>query len=199
MKVKRKRWTIRQGETFQRVVRWEQTPLVYAAITAIGNVAPARVTATAHGLVNGWRVAVQSVSGMTQINAVNDPPQEDDFTQAIVVDANTVELTDVNAQQFSPYTSGGYLVSYTRPDLTGYTGQLVIVDPAAGTVLYTMAPTTNVVIDPTLATITLTIPAAATALLTFSAGRGDLELTSPAGVVTAILDVDFDLLQGANA
>ena len=66
---------IRQGETFQRIIRWETPPFVYKSISAITRAAPARVTAATHGLTTGWRAVVVSANGMEEINAVNTPPE----------------------------------------------------------------------------------------------------------------------------
>jgi hypothetical protein len=124
-----------QGKTFSYVVRWEDTPIVYAAITAITNTAPVSITAALHGILNGWRAAVVSVKGMTQINALNTPPKDSDYMDVTVVDANTVTLNVVNAAGFKPYTSGGYL-QYNKPvDLTGYTARMVIKSSVSGTAL----------------------------------------------------------------
>lgn len=49
-----KDFVIEQGKTFQHVLRWETLPFVYKPITGISQVAPARVTATGHGLPDGW-------------------------------------------------------------------------------------------------------------------------------------------------
>lgn len=251
-----------QGKTFSYVVRWEDTPIVYAAITAITNTAPVSITAALHGILNGWRAAVVSVKGMTQINALNTPPKDSDYMDVTVVDANTVTLNVVNAAGFKPYTSGGYL-QYNKPvDLTGYTARMVIkssvsgtalaasstllvwaastaytvgqlVTPGAGmsggsgvllqcakagtsgtittlavpasgqalvdgTVTWTVVPLSiTLTLSTSLQTVTISIPAAATALLAAGKGLYDLELISAAGVVTALLagkvTIDYEI------
>ncbi len=50
--------TITRGDTYSLVLRWEVLPFVYKVISAITKAAPASITATGHGLVDGWRAAV---------------------------------------------------------------------------------------------------------------------------------------------
>ncbi|MBK8773002.1 MAG: hypothetical protein IPM06_21575 [Rhizobiales bacterium] len=53
---------MRQGKTFSLIVRWATLPFVHAAITAITKAAPAVITSSAHGVPDGWRVAVVSAA-----------------------------------------------------------------------------------------------------------------------------------------
>jgi hypothetical protein len=180
--------TIRQGETFQRIIRWEMPPFVYKPITGITKAAPAVVTCPAHGLVNGWRVAVVSVNGMDEINAEHTPPRDTEMVQVTFVDSNTVSLNKVNSAKFSTYASGGYLQFYTPVDLTGYTARMGIKDRIGGTLLLTLSTgaDTRIAIDPTAKTITVTISAADAAAIAWRKGVYDLEMVSAAGVVTTI-------------
>lgn len=178
--------TIRQGETFTRIIRWETLPFVYKAITAIQQSAPARVTAVGHGLKTGWRAAVINVRGMRQINALNDPPRDSEFMPVTVVDVDTVTFNKLSSADYSAYTSGGYLMYYTPVDLAGYTARLTIKDRVGGTVLLQLASPTDIVLDNTEHTITVTVSATATAGLTFTKGVYDLELVSPTGTVTTV-------------
>ena len=178
--------TIRQGETFTRIIRWETLPYIYKAITAIQQSAPARLTAVAHGLKSGWRAAVVSVKGMRQINAQNDPPRDGEFKPVTVVDVDTVTFNSVNSAEYSAYSSGGYLMFYTPVDMTGYTARLTIKDRIGGTVLLQLVSPTDIVIDNTEHTITVTVTATATAALAFTKGVYDMEMVSPTGVVTTI-------------
>lgn len=191
----RKDLTIEQGKTFSQVVRWETTPIVYKPITAITQAAPALITAASHGLKNGWRVAVVSVKGMTQINAKNDPPKDKDYhavTIPVADGTNKIELNEINSALFKAYTSGGYLQYNTPHSLASYTARMSIKDKVGGTELLRLdttlvAPQPRIALDDTEHTITLTISAADTAALAWTKGVYDLELVSAAGVVTAIL------------
>lgn len=181
--------TIVQGKTFTLPIRWEEKPIVYKAITNITRTAPAVITAATHGLVNGWRCAVVSVKGMTEINA-EDPNKlrDSDYHEATVIDADTVELNDINAADFRAYASGGYLQYNTPVDLAGFTARMSIKDKKGGTELFRLDSTNaRIVIDNVAKTITLTISATDTAALTWLRGVYDLEMVSGTGVVTAIL------------
>lgn len=178
--------TVLQGDTFTRVIRWETLPFIYKAITAITQAAPAVVTAVGHGLKTGWRAAVVSVRGMRQINAENDPPRDSDFKQVTYVDPNTVSFNKINSADYNAYTSGGYLQFYTPVDMAGYTARMTIKDRIGGTVLHTLTSPTDIVIDNTEHTITVTISAVVTASWTWTSGTYDLEMVSPTSAVAKL-------------
>lgn len=181
--------TIRQGETFLRVARWETAPFIYTAITAITNAGPVSITSPTHGLKSGWRAAVVSAGGMRQINAENDPPRDHEFQQVTVTDPNTVTFNKVNSSAYAAYTSGGYLQSYTPVSLAGFTARMTIRDRIGGTTLLSItsgAPDNRIVLDDTNHTITITVSAVDTALLTFTKGVYDLEMVSAGGAVTTL-------------
>ena len=180
---------VQQGDTFQRIIRWETPPFIYKAITGISNAAPMVVTAVGHGLTSGWRVAVVSVLGMRQANAKHTPPRTSEFKRVTVADVDNVSFNDVNSAEYDAYTSGGYLQFYTPVDLTGYTARMTIKDRTGGEILLTLtsgAPDNRLVIDVAARTITLTITATDTAPLAFTKGVYDLEMASPSGVVAKL-------------
>jgi hypothetical protein len=183
-------FTIKQGTTFSRVLRWESPTVVYKPITAIANSAPVSITSAAHNIPDGWRVNIQSVQGMKQLNALNTPPKTSDYHKATVVDQNTITLNDVNSLGYGPYTSGG-VVAYNQPiDLAGYTARMQIKGKIADTVSIlslTSSPAAGLVLDNTAKTITITISADQTALLTFKTAVYSLEMVSLDGVVTEIM------------
>lgn len=186
------KFTIAKGKTFARVLRWESAPIVYKPISNITQTAPAVVTATGHGIPNGWRVAITCVKGMTQINAATEPPKDKDYHTATVLTADTVEFNDINAACFKPYVSGGYLQYNTPVDLAGYSARMSIKDKVGGTELFRLDTTnTRILLDNTAKTITLTISATDTAALTFKKGVFDLEMESAGGVVTLLLSGDI--------
>ncbi|MBI3983827.1 hypothetical protein HY346_00845 [Candidatus Microgenomates bacterium] len=185
---------IRKGSTFSKVIRWAAEPLIYKPITGITKAAPPVITATGHGVPNGWRVAVASVIGMRDINGKSltkgGVPFDSEFHKATVLTANTLSLNDVNALDFTAYTSGGTLVYFTPVDLNGYTArmQIRLTEVAADPALVSLTTENGgIAIDNTAKTITLTIAATATDDLTFLAGVYDLELISSTGVVTPLL------------
>jgi len=72
---------------------------ISASISAITEANPAVVTATAHGLVNGEKVYISGVVGMTEVNGLV-------FTVAGSA-ANTFQLATINSSSYTTYTSGG--------------------------------------------------------------------------------------------
>ena len=187
-----KNLTIVKGKTFAPVLRWAQPTYSYAAISAITRAAPTRITAASHGVPDGWLVAVVSVpsTGMRQINAKYDPPRGADFHKATRIDANTVDLNDVNSALYSAYTSGGYLQWYTPYTLTGYTARMYVrtSEEATGDALIELTTENGgITLNNTTKTITLLVTAAATAALDFLSGVYDLEMIASTGEVSGIL------------
>lgn len=179
---------IEQGKTFSLTVRWATLPFVYSAITAITKAAPAVITSPAHGVPDGWRVAVVSAGGMRRINAKNTPPRSSDYHRATVVDSSTVSLNDVNSTDYSAYTSGGYLQYKTPVDLAGFTARMSIKDDVGGTELLRLDTTNGrITLDNAAKTIALSISAADTAAITWLEGVYDLELVSGSGVVSLVM------------
>lgn len=190
-----------RGKTVQLVIRWETTPVVSVPITAISLAYGApRITATGHGLTNGWRVAVVRVGGMKQINAENSPPRESDYHEATVVDANTIELNgvvpvDENGRDWSAYTSGGFLQYNTPKNLSDKTIRVKVKDKVGGTVLLSTeagdAPLNAITATANHATktISLEIPASATEVLTWSKAVWEVEAESAGGVVESVIAV----------
>lgn len=176
-----------QGKTFSLVLRWETEPIVYKTITAIQQSAPARLTVAGHGIPDGWRCAVTNVKGMTEINAEANALRDKDYNPVTVIDANTIEINAINAAGFKAYTSGGVLQFNTPVSLVGYTARMAIKDKVGGTVLKSLVSPTDITLNTTTSTITLTISATDTAAFAWKSGVYDLELVSASGVVTALL------------
>lgn len=182
-----KDFELRHGETFQHMVRWESLPFVYRAITAIAKQAPARITAPSHDFVDGWRVAVVSVVGMKQINAENNPPRPHDFHPVTVIDADTVELNDVNASEFSAYITGGYLMAYSPVDIDGYTARMSVRDAGNTELLLLTTENNRITVDAVGKTISLLVSATDTDAQTWESGTYELDMISPAGIVTTLM------------
>ena len=184
---------IKQGKTCVLVLRWEQDTILYKPITAITQTAPVRITSASHDIPDGWRGAVTNVKGMTEINAVANNIGDRDYHPITVVDANTVELNDVNAAGFKPYISGGYLQINKPVDLAGYTARMDIKDKVGGSVLASSDAADvplNIItltLDTTNKTITLLISATNTAAIAWRKGVYELEMVSASGVVDAVM------------
>lgn len=182
--------TIRQGATFKLPVMWETSTLVYKPISAIAQDAPVLVTTSeSHGAPDGWMCAVMNAKGMTELNAANNPPKDNEFRPITLVDATNLEFNAVNAAGFRPYTSGGQLVYYLPGDLSTLVDvRMQIRSKVGGTVLAAFTLTDgDFELDFTRKRIVLTIPAADTAAFTFKSGVYDLEVEDDTGVVTPLL------------
>lgn len=182
--------TIIKGSTFSRVIRWESLPFIYTSITAITKAAPAVITATGHGLKTGWRAAVLSVGGMRQIKSKNTPPRAGEFHKVTNVSSSQVNFNDVDSTDYTTYTSGGFLCSYTPVSLASFTARMKIRATALSTTeLVSLTSSSGITLDDTEHTITVVLTAAQTAAYTFSVGVYDLELVSGSAtpVVTKLL------------
>lgn len=181
--------TIRQGKTFAYPIWWEQPVHVYRPITAIARTAPVRITCPSHDVPDEWRFAVVSAKGMTQINAKNNPPADSDYRRAVVVDADTLEINEVNAADFAAYTSGGYVQYFQPVDLTGYQFRLVVKDRKGGTVLLTLTTANGgISVDHAKRQITLNISATDTAAIAWRKGVWEMEAVSGGGEVQTLLE-----------
>ena len=190
--------TILKGDTFTLVERLslETTPYIYKAITGITKAGPAVITSAAHGIKAGWRVAVVNVGGMRQIKSKNWPPRSTDFHLATAVDTNTVTLNDVDSTDYTAFTSGGSLVYWTPRSIASCTARMMIRATAEATAtLDSLVSPTDIVLDDTEHTVSVSISATDTAAYTFTQGVYDLELIVTAtGVVTKLLSGDVTIL-----
>jgi len=183
--------TIIKGKTWSEVIRWEQPTLVYKAITSISKVGGSAVIGVVgHGVPEGWRVAVVSVKGMTDINAASWPLKDKDFHKATVLTADSIELNDVNAADYKDYVSGGFVVYRAPVDLTGFAARMSIKDKVGGTLLESLTSAGGEIdIDTVNYKITRTLDAVTTAAFTWKKGVFDMEMVSPDGTpVVTLLD-----------
>lgn len=181
-------YKIYQGATFNEVLRWESYEIGYAPISAISKSAPVDITATAHGIPIGWRVKVRGVQGMKEINS-------DEYVYVSDATVNNVFIDSINSIQYSTYTSGGVL-EYNKPkSLVGYTARMQIREKlASSTTVYELTTENGgIILNDTLKTITLTIPATTTAGFTFKTAVYNLELVN-AGTVIRLTQGDLTLV-----
>lgn len=160
-----------RGKTWSKPFRWGQSRKVYKPITAATVAAPCVMTVPSHGIPDGWVYQVANAKGMTELNT------ESVYRQAIVLDANSVEINELDASALDPYTGGGIL-SYPMPvDLTGYTARMHARESVdSTTTIFTLTSPAGIVIDNTLKLITPQLTAVATAALTEFAGVYDIEM-----------------------
>lgn len=164
---------IYQGSTFQETLRWESALKVYAPITMIAKSAPMVVTASSHGVPEGWRVKITGALGMKEAN-MTEP------VVATQVTSSTITFNSINSLNFSTYTGGGVL-EYNQPvDLAGYTARMQLRQKLDDSTVIKELTTENsgIVINNTTKTITLNISAADTALFSFQTAVYSLELVN---------------------
>lgn len=178
-----------QGKTFSRTLRWGDSEKIAKAITGVTKAFPAVVTATGHGLPDGWPAWIASVQGMTELNRVKQYRTKN-------VDANSVKLVNLNSTDFTTYTAGGLLIYNTPKSLAGLTARMHIRPDWKSTSLHlalTNTPNVNgsaIVLDDTAKTIVIQIGALDAAALDFDNNPKpglavyDLELVSAAPVVS---------------
>lgn len=191
------------GTSSSLVLRWESAPILRKAITGISVATGApRITVAGHGIPDGWRVAITGVKGMAELNASDSARLRDsDYYQATVIDANTIELNEVNGADFKAWTSSGVVQWNTPVELTGFTGRLRVENRHGGTLLASNlvadAPlnTLSLTIDTSLKTITAVLPAAATTALAGKSGVWEVEMVSgdATPVITQLLRGSFSV------
>lgn len=199
---------IRQGHTYKTVLRWEAPPIVRVPIVAITcPTGAARLNAPAHGILNGWRCAVTNVKGMTEIN-VSDPNKirDAEYRQATVIDADTIELNEVNAAGFRPYVSGGFLQYNTPVVLAGVAARVRLWTKQGGVLLASSEASDDpldvltLTIDAINRTLTIFFSVEATELLGGKAGWYDVEAVT-GGTVSSVPSaaITFDNSEPYNA
>lgn len=184
-----KDFTIRRGSTFRWVIRVEQPKAVYVPISAIDKTAPVRLHATAHGLTTGRRFLVVGAKGMTALNSKNSPPRATDYHKATVVDADTVEINNVNAVNAAAYTGGG-VIQYNAPlDMTGYEIRMQARASEKSEVIVFSASTTDgkIVMQPDGMSAVLTLPDSLTSAITASSAVYDVEFVAPDGSIPFVM------------
>lgn len=182
---------VRPGETFSLAVRWETEPWLYAAIVSISLTAPVLITSAAQTIPNGWNVAVVGAKGLTQLNAKYNPPKPADMRRASVLSSTQIEFNEISAAEFSAHRAAtGYLAWLTPHELAGYTARMQIKDRVGGTVLHSMTSAVDggISINDSEKVIELSIGEPMTAAFAWTSGVYDLELVSPGGIVTRLLE-----------
>ena len=146
-----------EGHSYTTVIRLETDPIVRKAITSI--TAPngcALIHVPAHGVKDGWRVAVTNAKGMPKINADIDalanPENANQYHQATVVDADHIELNRLNIVDFGTHTANTGFIQYNTPAvLTGNTYRTRVRDKKGGKLLVCISAGTSGTTKPTMA------------------------------------------------
>lgn len=180
-----------QGSTFNEVIRWEDSKKVYIPITNITQAAPCVVTAPVHGLPTGWRTKITNVGGMAEINS------EEVYHVVTKLTTDTIELNALKTLGYRAYTSGGIL-EYNKPmDITGYTARMQIREKLDSDTVIDELTTENagILIDPVGCGIIINITATKTATYNFTTAVYGLEVVSPTGVVSNIVNGSLTLVK----
>ena len=186
--MKKQNLSVRQGSTFTLSVAWEGRRLVYRPISQIEQTSPVRITALAHGVPDGWMVAVMNAKGLTHLNAEYNPPKDAEFRQATVVSPDAIEFNPVNAAGFKAYQSGGQLVYYEPVSLIDVTARMQIRRRPGVPFFYELTTENGAIsLDFARSRINLQIPAGDTAGMDWTTGFYDLEVVDANGVVTPLL------------
>lgn len=178
-----------QGSTFHKVVRWESPRWRTVPIEGISQSGIVQVqTPTPHGIPDGWRVAVVDAKGMTELNARENPPGDEDLRTASVVSPTAVEFNEISSAAFRAYASGGWLKWREPKDITDYTARMSIKNRVGGDLLLSLGDADGrLVVDAAEFTIELLIDSVTTEGITWAKGVYDLEMVSPSGVVETLM------------
>lgn len=183
-----------QGSTFLETFRWESETKVYQPIAHISKSAPCIITLEdTPTLPIGWRFRVVGAGGMKEINNSFDA-----FNIATDVDlvANTIEINQVNSLVYSNYTNGGVIEFNYPVDLLAYNARMQIRESIDSDIILHSATTENggIILDNTLKTITINIPASVTSEFTFTTAVYSVELYTSAGTVVPFIAGNITLI-----
>lgn len=183
---------ISQGKTLNLDPLYAEETLVYRPLTAISNLAPARFTVPAHGIPDIWPVRIESAKAPGEI--VTAPGQ---WKVATKVDADTIELNDLNLLAAKAFVGPAVLVYKAPADLTGVKIRMQIRTlPAAApgsTVLLTASSDPadladgQISIDVTNSAIHIVFSDEITAAITWLKAVYDVEALLPDGTVVGII------------
>lgn len=184
--------TIRRGASSDIPIRIETDELIYRPITAMTRSAPLQITATAHGLPNGWRAAIQNAGGSSEINLPWDRLRDADLRKIAWIDADHFTFPEINSSSWRTYTSGGQVVYYQPLDLSAFSSASMDVRAAVDGSLLAHYNTTDgtLEIDSTASAIWLRLTETETESLPADDLVFDVELTRNAGGVIAICSPD---------
>ncbi|OLU22952.1 hypothetical protein BVH03_22140 [Pseudomonas sp. PA15(2017)] len=176
--------TITRGETFEFGIMYADEDLRYLPITGMPSTAPARLTVVGHQVPEGWPVRIECVKQPMELNT-----PEDETQFARVVDADTIELNEVNAHCWRPFSGTGLMILRAPMDLTGWHFRAQVRDRVGGNLLFSWhsdpaeQPDGLVIVDLALSQFVLTMEAAMAGAITWNRGVYDAEAIDPSGRV----------------
>jgi hypothetical protein len=188
--------TIYRGETFEFGIMYAEGEYVspYPVITAMPQTAPARLTVENHGVPDGWPVRIECVKKPIELNT-----PADDWVYPKVIDPDTLELNEVNAHCWQPFSGTGLLIVPKPADITGWRCRAQVRTKPGGDLLHTwdsdpaQNPDSLVIVDVALSQFVLTMTAEQSEALEWSKGFYEAEVIAPGGQVyklTAISPIE---------
>lgn len=180
-----------QGSTFTKTLRWESATKGYVLISNITKAAPVVIETAAHTIPVGWRVKITGVSGMKEINSV------DDYRVVTDISSTSITINSINSTSYSTYTSGG-VVEYNVPvPLAGYSARMQIRQKIGSEekILELTSEDGNILIDTNDSTITIVIDAETTAGFTFNSAVYSLEMVASDDSVTQLVSGNISLIK----
>lgn len=185
---------IRRGSSHRWMMRWAQPRLAYITGVTLNATAPFTITATAHGLPDGWLVAIQNATGGFASFNADSPPASSQYLRADVVDGTTLAVNRVNAVGFKP--SQPATLVYRKPhDLTGCTARAQMrkkINSPDPVLAFTSELAGGIIIDTLMSATTLQFTEAQTRSVPAGSYVMDIELVMPDGSVlaTSVIDVE---------
>ena len=171
---------ITEGSDYSDYIQWATSECRFVDATLVPG-APLRITATGHGIIDGW--------GLVYIL------RSDDFDAEIprtvkVVDANTLTIPCLDG---GAMTAGPVVLRVLEPvDLAGFTARMHVRATVESTATLLDLDTGNpvgeprIVVDNTTKRISRIIPHQYTTALTWDKGVYDMEMVASDGTVTRI-------------
>lgn len=179
--------TVTRGKTFEYGMLYAESLMSYATLSAMPNKAPVRVTATGHGVPDGWPVTVTGVKSPTELNT----PAGSAFI-ASVIDADTIEFNELNGANWRSLSGTGVIAFRAPFDLTGCQARAQVRSKVGGDLLFSwhsdagQSPDGVIELSVDTSQIILKMTAAMTAALEWTKGVFDVELITPGGSVLAV-------------
>lgn len=179
--------TITRGETFEFGFMWADDRLLYLPIVAMPSKAPVRLRVPGHGIPDGWPVRVTCVRQPEELNT-----PENEYVFVTVVDADTIELNELNAHCWRQFSGDGLVVLRQPTDLAGWECRGKVRDKPGGRLLWSWHsdpaenPDSLIIVDQTLSQFVLTMSAEQAAELAWSKGVYEVEAIAPGGEVYKI-------------
>lgn len=167
-----------QGATLRKPLLLMQPVYVYKPIAAIQKTAPLLLIVAGHGMAGDWPCWIEGAAGWGELNR---DKRLQPFRLARVIDADTLEFNDLNG--LSRNASGGTLVYQPPVDMTGATARMDIRD-SNGALLLSLTTENGRLVIAAPGRLIITLTAAETAAIAWSAGVYDLELQMSNGDVT---------------